>query len=275
MEKRPEYIGISGVVNKDQQAELVEMFDALGLHQQRVLQLGVKATHKTQWLGIENKYGREWYPVGSEIDQALQNGMGTTGVAQICFDSELVHSNYYRREFIVRALARTTHSWLTGVQFDMLPWFDNPNILDETLPNGVYYLEDSAKDITVTLQCQGDIMQQHTPIEIADMLARYPQLDYVLFDNSCGRGIQMNADELLPYIHTVNTHNDLQDLHVAVGGGLNARVVRAELPKVLRHFPQVSWDAEGQLHPVNNQARRPLDMQMTKEYLEACAEVLE
>lgn len=275
--KRPEYIGISGVVNTEQQEALTTLFKQSGLQERgRVLQLGVKATHKPQYLGIENKYGREWYPVGCEIDSALayDDSDMVTGVAQVCFDDERVNDTHYRRDFLWRSLGNAAHSWLTGVQFDMLPWYPQANCAAATFEHGIYYLEDTAKDLTRTLQCQGDIMIAATPEQIAQQLQTMPYIDYILFDASGGRGLRMDVEMLLPYIDRIYNDAQFDHMQVAVGGGLNAHVVRTELPKILKHFPAVSWDAEGQLHPVNHNGKRPLDMAICKEYLEASAEVL-
>ncbi len=281
MARPHEYIGVSGVVNQEQQAEIEAMFVETGLADRRTLQLGVKATHKPQYLGIENKYGKEWYPVGREIDDALRWSANKTwssiGMAQVCFDSERVHDTHYREDFLWKALGRAAgigHFWLNGIQFDMMPdWCTHPEAVRETLASGVYFLEDRAKQLSIVLQCQADIMNQHSPKEIANALGGlYP--DYVLFDASGGRGARMNPDALLPYIEAVYDDSKLVDIGVAVGGGLNAEVVRTELPKILRRFPDVSWDAEGQLHPVNADGKRPLDMQVVREYFEASAEVL-
>ncbi len=277
MSKRREYVGISGVVNQEQQDELEQIHGEVGLADKRVLQFGVKATHKPQYLGIENRYGREWYPVGDEIVDVLRYSPNSTGVAQVCFDSERVHDAAYREEFLWRALGSTTHRWLTGLQFDMMPdWVGDSCATSETIENGVYYLEDSAKDLTITLQCQGEIMKRHSPAQIAEALATQAlrPIDYVLFDASCGRGVRMNADALLPYVEAIHAHSGLEHLQVAVGGGLNGEVVRAELPKITKYFPDVSWDAEGQLHPANSDGKRPLDMRMCRDYIEASADVV-
>lgn len=272
--KKPEYIGISGVVCREQQAELETMFKSVGLHTKRMLQLGVKATHKTHWLGVVNKYGPEWYPIGNDIGTCTYDSIGTTRVAQACLDDDLVYDGTYRAQFVSTLLERT--DW-NGVQFDMLPdWCveSGATIAGEVAVQTHQVLDDWLP-ATVTLQCQAEIMQQHTPAEIACALTGIQGLSYVLFDASGGRGVRMNPDALLPYIEAVRENLLLDDVGIAVGGGLNAEVVRQELPKILRHFPVISWDAEGQLHPVNGDGKRPLDMQVVKEYLEACAEVLE
>ncbi|MGB4762121.1 MAG: hypothetical protein WBP12_02055 [Candidatus Saccharimonas sp.] len=274
MARPHEYIGVSGVVDQEQQAQLEEMFAEFELRKWRQLQLGVKATHKPQWLEIENKYGREWYPVGNEITNALRRSSMTVGVAQVCFDSELVYDPEYRRSFLLSGPGKARLTWLDGIQFDMLPdWCNTPAIVNDRYDEAMLRLEDSTKELSVLLQCQAEIMQYHTPAKVVEALAGLA-VDYVLFDASGGRGVRMDTDALLPYIEAVRNRSELDSLGVAVGGGLNAEAVRSELPKILRHFPDVSWDAEGRLHPVNVDGKRPLDMRACHEYLEASAEVL-
>lgn len=283
MARPHEYIGVSGVVNQEQQAELEEMFAEFGLRKWRQLQLGVKATHKPQWLEIENKYGREWYPVGWDILHSIQTeDTKAIGAVQIFMDTELVSDEDYRVAFLNRVVGITALYWLTRVQFDLLPdWCENFNLTSDLLDKcdklyaGRLPSQKSDPSLTRVLQCQASIMDEHSPQEIASALAAFgKKLDYVLFDASGGRGLRMEPDVLLPYIEAVYDRPDLDHLDVAVGGGLNAEVVRAELPKILRHFPDVSWDAEGQLHPVNADGKRPLDMRACREYFEASAEVL-
>ena len=98
--ERPQpYVGISGVVESGSdephmQDWLMDQFVWQELEREddprsHQLALGVKAVHKTQYLDIENKYGREWYPVGeAEFVKALDDdGMKALRVAQIYLTS--------------------------------------------------------------------------------------------------------------------------------------------------------------------------------------------
>lgn len=271
--KRQEYIGVSGVVCEAQQEELKKLFEQLALDKQRVLQLGIKATHKPQFLDIENKYGRAWYPVGDEIAHTLhpiQPDTPMTAVAQVAFEPELVRSSTYQRAFLEKLAARTTN-WLTGVQYDMVPWTDDDMDISKLITTTK---ETMGEDIVVTLQCQGAIMERHSPRDVSERLKRMDDLAFVLFDSSCGRGMPMNTEQLLPYIQATADTADLAHIGIAVGGGLNAENVHMKMPLLLREFPQLSWDAEGQLHPVNRQGERPLDMDVCRAYLGVSAEVL-
>ncbi len=268
MARPPEYIGISGVVSIDQQLQLEAQFGRTDLARSRQLQLGVKATHKPQYLDTENRYGKEWYPVGDGIERALEFSSNTMGVAQVFFDEEQLHNMSYRDVFMKKLLGRTAHSWLTGLQFDRLgDWCADPQIAYDVInkiPNG----------LTTILQCQAELLEQYIPQEVADALVALPRVDYVLFDASGGRGVPMDSEQLLPFIEQVYGDIRLGATNVAVGGGLDAEVVAAKLPILLKKFPQLSWDAEGKLHPLKDSGMRPLDMEYCREYIEASAAVV-
>lgn len=91
---------MSGVADTEQQAQLEAYADDLGLYDAgRKLALGVKATHKTQYMDTENKYGADWYPVGEAgISDALMPSEGSLRVAQVYLDVNYVGDEDYRRE---------------------------------------------------------------------------------------------------------------------------------------------------------------------------------
>jgi phosphoribosylanthranilate isomerase len=275
MKERPQpYIGISGVVDRGQQYYLMDQFVWNGLDEppiNRQIALGVKNVHKTQFLDIENKYGTDWYPVGEEAfaNALSENGIRSLRVAQMYFDAEEVQDPEYRKAFVERT-RRRGRAWLNTFQFDMLPWHK-----DETM---LLFLEE-VKDETghaVILQAHGEAMSELGPEGIARQLGRYAHaLDYILFDASHGRGVRMDTEKLVPFLDASYSNGSLQNVGIGIAGGLNAEVVRNDLPVVIELFPDVSWDAEGQLHPFRPDGTRPIDMTLAKRYLEASREVLE
>lgn len=276
IERSKPYIGISGVVEPSQQYYLMDQFIWNGLDRDnddaddRLIALGVKAVHKTQFLDIENKYGSEWYPVGEEaFAGAVENGgIPSLRVAQTYFDADHVHNEEYRNEFVSRIRTRGK-AWLNAIQFDMLPWH-----ADESMLPWLEKLKEES-GLTILLQAHGEAMNELGPEGVAGKLGRYaPALDYILFDASHGKGVRMNTEALLPFLDVAHYSGNLQRVGIGVAGGLNADVVREELPVVLELYPDISWDAEGQLHPAREDGTRPIDMQRAKEYIEASAEVL-
>lgn len=268
-ERSRPYIGVSGVANISQQQHLLDHFAELGLDGYRELALGVKATHKTQFLDEENKYGREWYPVGTDgFSDPLEPHVDTLCVAQIYLDTDYVDDAAYRNEFMDR-IRRRGAAWLNAVQFDMLPWHKDASLL--------HFVEQikCETDFNVLIQAHSDAMQTLGPDKIARKLGEYAHvLDYVLFDASHGKGVRLDTHALQPFLEAAYTSDELFATGISIAGGLNAQIVREDLPHLVQQYPDLSWDAEGQLHPNDVNGKRPLDMETAKEYLTASAEVL-
>jgi hypothetical protein len=269
--KQP-YIGVSGVISPDIEASLESMATECGLpNRNRVLALGVKAVHKTQFLDIENKYGQDWYPVGEDsFKLALRHNNpnpDTIGVAQAYFDVEHVHDSEYRAKFLSRIIQRG-EPWLEAIQFDMLPWHSNRKMWG--------FLEDVKQHgVAVFLQAHGESMSTLGPKDSVRILGQRSELlDYVLFDSSHGTGTRLDTSTLEPFIAEAHEQFDLSRTGIAIAGGLNSESVREDLPQLLNTYPYLSWDAEGQLHPVNVSGKRPLDLDVTRAYLKASSDIL-
>lgn len=269
--KRP-YVGVSGVTSPEVQEILEHSAAEIGLHtQRRLLALGVKAVHKTQFLDIENKYGKEWYPVGEQaFNSSLRHdneNHDTIAVAQAYFDLEYVDDKNYRNTFLDRIIHRG-RPWLQAIQFDMLPWHANSEIPE--------FLETvKSHDIEVFLQAHKYAMDELGPQGVARRLGSCAHiLDYVLFDASHGTGKRLDTVALQPFIEEAYSTFDSTQTGIAIAGGLNATNVRDDLPDLIARYPQLSWDAEGQLHPVNRDGKRPLDLMVAKDYLRASSEIL-
>lgn len=269
--KQP-YVGVSGVVSPEIEASLEAIAFDCGLRDRnRILALGVKAVHKTQFLDIENKYGRDWYPVGEvSFKHALRHDNptpDTIGVAQVYFDVEHVQDSEYRARFLGRIIQRG-EPWLEAIQFDMLPWHSNGEMwgfLEEVKQHGV----------AVFLQAHGEAMSTLGPKDSVHILGQHAELlDYVLFDSSHGTGTRLDSSALEPFIAEAHEQLDLSQTGIAIAGGLNSEIVREDLPHLLSKYPNLSWDAEGQLHPMHVDEKQPLDLGITKDYLEASASVL-
>lgn len=270
--KQP-YIGVSGVVRPEQQEMLESMYRVLELEQtERILALGVKAVHKTQFLDIENKYGPDWYPIGAEsFSKALNPSFAnsnTIGVAQTYLDAEHVTDAKYRKEFVSR-ISKRGNKWIQGIQFDLLPWHADDAVLG--------FLADVKEEygVQVFLQCHSEAMQELGPKGVTNQLTHYEDVvDYVLFDASHGTGKRLDATALEPFIEQAYESFDIAKTGIALAGGLNADVVREDLPQIVVKYPDISWDAEAQLHIQNEKGERPLGMWVTREYLQASASIL-
>jgi hypothetical protein len=269
--KRPEpYVGISGIISAEQQWQVESLANQAMLD--RNLLLGVKAAHKTQFLDVDNKYGPDWYPVGPEQFElaATRQGrrLGTMAIAQAYFDVEYVGNPGYRELFAKRIFERGA-GWIDGIQFDMLPWQTGTEMLDFLAGLKEKY------GTAILLQCHGDAMRELRPEEVVHKLEPYaPVLDYVLFDASHGRGEPMNTRRLKQYLTEAYASDDLETVGFAIAGGLDGESVRRDLPALVWTFPDISWDAEGRLHPGEPGKPRPLDMEVVQDYLQASSNIL-
>lgn len=277
--ERPQpYIGISGVSESEPQEIstqywLMDQFTWAGLDSNtnshaRQLLLGVKAVHKTQYLDIENKYGREWYPVGEEEFARALGPAGNIQAAQLYFDPNRVGDATYRSEFITR-VCRRGQAWLNALQFDMLPWQGDEAMLP--------FLEQVKHDTehTLILQAHGELMQKLGSDGVAQKLGQYAHvLDYVLFDASHGKGVRMDTESLLPFLDAAYESDALAGVGFGAAGGLDAGVVREELPVLLAQYPDISWDAEGRLHSMQPGGMPGLNWTAAKEYIQASSDVL-
>lgn len=261
------YVGVSGVVSPEQQQTIEAFADSINLRQSRQLILGVKAVHKTQFLDIKNKYGQEWYPIGEEqFGAALAPKTQTTpslAVAQTYFDPAYIDNPGYRDYFTDR-IFRRGEQWIDGIQFDMLPWYAQPEMLDFLVKLK------SKHDTKLFLQVHKPAMESLGPHGVVEALGPYAEiLDYVLFDSSHGTGKKLDAPKLMSFLEQAYSHEALNSVGFAIAGGLNGTIIRDELPQVVSEFPDVSWDAEGQLHPAKADKTMPLDMAIVSDYLEA------
>lgn len=275
MTERPKpYIGVSGVVGVEQQRTIEEQFIQQGLPDRgRRLFHGIKAVHKTQYLDIENKYGPEWYPVGeNSFRNNCSPSLDTNEVAciaQVYLDPEYIEDADYRTEFVQRILKRG--QYLNGLQFDMLPWDSN-----DSMQRFLEDIKSARPDIMVLLQCHGNAMKLLGPKGATKKLGAYANvLDYVLFDSSEGRGIRMSPESLEPFIYEAYSSSCLGRIGLAIAGGLDEPAVREFMPPIVGNYPDISWDAEGRLHPVNTADKRPLNIKLVNEYFASSSKVLQ
>lgn len=269
------YVGVSGIASPAQQAHLSALCTTVGLPTDRGLLLGVKATHKTllggDGAGVENKYGADWYPVGRMLVDAIDSTVDPARqwpVAQVYLDVDHVGDADYRAAFMDRLLGHGS-GWLAGLQFDMLPWHDNADM--EPFLHGLR----ETTGLPVLLQCHGPAMDLLGPDGAARRLGELADvIDFVLFDSSHGTGKRLDVERLTSFVDAAYSCTALDEIGVAVAGGLSPTTVTEDLPTLVARFPDLSWDAEGSLHPTNTAGVRPLDMDLVHGYLRASAQLL-
>lgn len=291
MSERPKpYVGVSGVCNYLTQREPSGL--EIGLAQQlfveaaaentglfetgRLLALGVKAIHRTQWNdepfvrgGVE--YGDEWYPVGEEQFTTALRGERqhpqTLRVAQAYLHPKKAGDSSYFHAFMNRIHWRGA-DWIQAVQYDSLPWHENPDLLHSVNVTRRYFLTQSI------LQCHEGAMNKLGPKGVAKTLGKYAGgLDYVLFDASHGTGKKLDAKSLDPFLEEVHSSEALSHVGFGVAGGLDGASVQELLPSLLEKY-DLSVDAEKKLHPLNNRGTRPLQLDEVRTYFQAMTSLL-
>ena len=195
-------------------------------------------------------------------------GFGSMRVVQAYAEPSLIASDPgYLNAFTTTAFNHTS-SWLTHIQFDMLPWDTDPGrVLEE--------IEALASiGLGVILQAHGPAMRTLGPQGCARALSPFaPSLSHVLFDASHGTGKRLDAAALAPFLDAAASSQALAHVGLGVAGGLDVATVPSLAPLLVDH-PDLSWDAEGRLHPERPNGARPLDMDAVNAYLRASALVL-
>jgi len=290
--RRPEpYIGVSGIVNSEQQEQIEAMADNLGLISlKRKLLLGVEATHKTQYNNEPNAFGSNYYPVGNEIRTAIaskedSNNPNTMRIVKLAVDTIHMADSEYRRN-ITQSIFNRTDKWVDGVQFSKLPWHTNSEMIE--------YLESIKANYStkILLKVQESTMMELGANRLVDKLEDYADIiDYLVLDSnsSAGRRFIDNSslseidqpsfgvDRLSHFLHAVYKSRKLGSIGIALAGGLDSNVVSKGLGKIILDHPDLSWDGEDKLHPViaeRKTSRRPLNMKITEEYMKSSVELL-
>lgn len=266
------YVGVSGVNAEQQDQVEAAFYDAFRGHRDEVIGfLGIKATEKTQWQDVENKYGRQWYPVGEEISEVYVNGCSEVFPALQIYLGNLDPES--STKFLQRLYERTNHFRWLAFQFDRLDWMEDGGQGERILD----FVNRMRHTGTTILQCYGDLMERYQPYQIVRRLKRLQSnglVNFVLFDASHGTGKEMDPEALRPFIGTAYEALDLEELGVGVAGGLDGPTVRRHMPGLLDEFPDLSWDAEGKLHYRDKENGGALNMEVVEDYLKASAEVL-
>lgn len=203
------------------------------------LLFGVQTSEKTQVEEIENKYGKDWYPVGpGQLSLSLRSGGGnilhinfeTLAPDAIPLMTKLVYNNAQYKDPYEPEPAY-------GIQLNRLPWHEvdftsSFERISRVLPISRFILQASSAQIG-----------QLDPKEFAKILRAYStNVSTVLLDDSSGTGKPLDPQQLRPYIDAVYRQNDMPS--VAVAGGLNPANVGFKLEGLLADYPNLSIDAE-------------------------------
>lgn len=252
------YIGITDFTSFDQVVKMLEVFRRhKSPGSQRVLHIGVMMSFKTL-NNIDNKWSKVYPPKETIADIFLPS------------DDDVyycLHYADYSDKTKSTDLARGIEyagPFVHAIQLDM-PWPDPVMV-----SNGVHT---SHKQIEVILQigkasideCNGN------PEEVVRRLEDYDGVIHrVLLDKSMGRGIGMNATELIPFARAIKDR--FPDLGLVAAGGLGPDNMDLVEP-LIKEFPDISIDAQGKLRP-SGDALDPIDWNMAGVYLSKALELL-
>jgi len=243
------YIGITDFTDFSQVQEMRRVFTANCLGRPRhMLHIGVMMSYKTL-NGIPSK----WEDVFPPIDQ----------IASIFSSDEvfncLHYADYNNSPRLGESLAKALSyggSRINALQLDMI-WPD---------PDEIEGVVSSRDDIEIILQIGKNALEEvgNAPERVVQRLRDYKGLIHrVLLDKSMGRGIGMNAFDLIPLARAIR--DCLPTLGIVAAGGLGPKTIDLVKPLV-DEFPDLSIDAEGQLRPSGN-ALDPIDWDMATIYL--------
>ncbi len=248
----PPYIGITDFTNSGQVSEMLEVFyKNLREDSERLLHVGVMMNYETL-RGRETKW-KKTYPKKEEIASIFS------------FEETYNCLHYVDRDpkghgelpMAICDAISYGGMYLDALQLDMV-WPDPGEVA-----HGVHT---SRKMLEVILQIGTETLREvdDDPIFLVDKLQDYKDVvQRVLLDKSMGRGVPMNAEELLPFIRAIR--ENFPEMGIGVAGGLGPETVHLVEP-LLKEFPDLSFDAQGKLRPSGN-ALDPVDWNMAGIYL--------
>lgn len=244
------YIGITDFVDFGQVQEMSRVFAAhLPQGSKRMLHVGVMMSYKTLH-DISSKW-QDAFPPKKRIADIF-----SSDEVYNC----LHYADYDNNPDLWKSLATAISYGDTGIhalQLDMI-WPEPSEIA-----NGVHT---SRKQIEVILQIGKNALEEvgNNPQRVVERLDDYEGVIHrVLLDKSMGKGLGMDADDLIPFVRAIR--ESFPTLGIGVAGGLGPETIQLVEPLV-RTFPDLSIDAQGRLRPSGN-ALDPIDWSMAGKYL--------
>lgn len=226
---RHPYIGITDFMNPEQVESAVKMLlQCPQARTERLLGVGVMMSYKTL-NGLPTKWSKA-FPKKHDV-------------ADIFIDSPHVYNVLHYADFDEIDFERNLEqvrffggSNLHAIQLDMC-WPD---------PRVLHLFKQKNRDVDLILQIGTKALEmvEHDPVRLVGKLSSYNMLEAVLLYKSMGKGLGMDAESLLPFIRKI--HACLPNLRLVVAGGLGPKRTHLVEP-IIREFPLVSADAQGQL----------------------------
>lgn len=119
----------------------------------------------------------------------------------------------------------------------------------------------------VILQICGEALKNLRASEFVYRVRCYAEaVDFVLFDESKGNGVELNSSKLFPYIHELQ-NSDLE-VGISVAGGLNSHNLLQLVRPITKFYPNVSVDAYSGLF-LKNLGRREFKVELAVDFVKS------
>ena len=246
------YVGITDFTSFQQVENMLEVFNAhKATDTKRVLHVGVMMGRKTM-LDLPTEFA-EVFPRKESIA-----GIFSSPDTYNCLhyadygkapDPELASN-------LIKAISYGGEK-ISALQLD-IPW---PN------PSDVAYAKKKCgKDLEIILQVgqrSFEAVENNPELLTTTLINYYGIVDRVLLDRSMGKGVPLDAQNLLPFIRDIARH--LPRMGLVVAGGLGPDTIHLLLP-IVAEYSQISIDAEGQLRTSHN-IKDPIEWDLATIYL--------
>lgn len=272
--KRP-YVGVDGVISRDQADDIHSIYSATIIDGKRVnssnarrqLKYGVKVALSTGRVASVGDYDPSLYVVDGDLREVADgyNYPEEVWVAKASLDPARagVGSAEYEAAYL-GAIASSIRGWADGIQIDGLVWEHNDY---HQLFEGLLR---RSPDLGILMHCRVSLQSWRDQLKSLVRSGMYREtVDQMIFEapiDDEGEPAMMLLDG---FIEAAGERGVM----ASVGGGLNANRVRRYIPPIIRRYADVSVDAESQLH-INPDGGSQLNLEATRQYLQALAEVL-
>ncbi len=244
------FISVTGVTTHRQAMDLLQVFRGEGGDEiQQMLAVGVMTGRKVL-TGLPSEWSLVW-PEPKDIAGIFLNHPDIFNV---------LHYVDYTNTHVLVNLNRARQvggRYMDAIQLDMC-WPD---------PTSLFTFKRISGDIKVILQVGRKAFDEvgNDPARLATRLTQYiDSVGYILLDRSMGKGLPMDAEDLVRFIRTIKALAPM--FEIVVAGGLGPYTMDLVEPLV-ELYPDISIDAQGQLC-YDGDARRSLSEPRVLRYLE-------
>lgn len=251
------YIGITDFTDYSQVQEMLRVFNENRSKKcQHVLHVGVMMSYKTL-----HEMNSKWINVFPQKERI--SSIFSSSEVFNCLHFADYNNSPRLSESLSKALMYTGRR-INALQLDMT-WPD-PNEIKNVFP--------VREDIEIILQIgkKAFEMVDNDPKKLVQRLEIYECVIHrVLLDKSMGRGVGMDASELLPFVREIKNH--FSNLGIVAGGGLGPETIDLVNPLV-DEFPDISIDAQGQLRS-SGSALDPIEWHRASEYIKKALQIFQ